>query len=305
VAAFSALIAGQVELLFHLADAALLPGVSGLLVAFLHLVQGKEAAGQERAVGALLYASGQCSEAHQQRVIHLIESQERSLQVFAEFVDAPLRERWEAQQLAPGTARLERLRRTLCAARAGAPLDTAHSDTWFDVCSERIDILWGLEVALVARLREACDAQIRQAEQELQDSAGLLRRLRDHPPPHAHAVERFFDVAAQPGAAPQLVGAGGESTSLLELVQAQSARLSSMESELDAARRALHERKVIERAKGVLMSRLRMTEEAAFRALQKTSMDQNRRLLEVAEATLALPDQAFAQLAAAPDKPAR
>ena len=33
----------------------------------------------------------------------------------------------------------------------------------------------------------------------------------------------------------------------------------------------------------------------AFRVLQKTSMDQNRRLLEVAEATLALPDLAFAK----------
>jgi len=48
----------------------------------------------------------------------------------------------------------------------------------------------------------------------------------------------------------------------------------------------------------VLMSRLRMSEEVAFRALQKTSMDQNRRLLDVAEATLALSDEAFAQLAA-------
>ncbi|WP_348754388.1 ANTAR domain-containing protein, partial [uncultured Aquincola sp.] len=62
----------------------------------------------------------------------------------------------------------------------------------------------------------------------------------------------------------------------------------------------LHERKVIERAKGVLMSRLGMSEEAAFRALQKTSMDQNRRLLDVAEATLSLPDFAFGPAPAAP-----
>jgi AmiR/NasT family two-component response regulator len=67
-----------------------------------------------------------------------------------------------------------------------------------------------------------------------------------------------------------------------------------MEAELEAARRALHERKIIERAKGVLMSRMGLSEEAAFRALQKTAMDQNRRLLDVAEATLALPDLAFA-----------
>ena len=43
------------------------------------------------------------------------------------------------------------------------------------------------------------------------------------------------------------------------------------------------------------MARLGMNEEVAFRVLQKTSMDQNRRLLDVAEATLSLPDIAFAQ----------
>lgn len=304
VAAFSTLIAGQVELISHVADATLVPGVSPLLVAFLHLVQGKEAAGQERAVGALMYASGLCDEDHQQRLIHLIDAQERSFQVFAEFADAGLRGRWDDFQLAAGTARLERLRRTLCAARAGMALDRQLSDAWFEVCSARIDVLWELELALMKHLREACDAQIGQAQQELQDSEGLLKRLRDNPPPHTHAVERYFDIASHPGAAPALVGEK-ESNSLLQLVQSQSLRLAGMEAELDAARRALHERKVIERAKGVLMSRLRMSEEVAFRALQKTSMDQNRRLVDVAEATLALPDQAFAQLAAQPDKPRR
>ena len=68
-----------------------------------------------------------------------------------------------------------------------------------------------------------------------------------------------------------------------------------MESELDAARRALNDRKVIERAKGVLMARLGMSGEVAFRTLQKASMDHNKRLVDVAEATLALPDLAFAQ----------
>ena len=77
------------------------------------------------------------------------------------------------------------------------------------------------------------------------------------------------------------------------MLQAQTARLASMESELEAARRALHERKLIERAKGALMARMGLTEEAAFRALQKTSMDHNRKLVDVAEAALALPDLVF------------
>ena len=142
-------------------------------------------------------------------------------------------------------------------------------------------------------------------QQDLQDSEGLIQRLRENPPPHTHAVDRFFNAAEQPDAVPVLPtlsdGAGGSQTSedsakassLADLLQTQSARLASMEVELDAARRALHERKVIERAKGALMSRLGLSEEAAFRSLQKASMDHNRRLLDVAEATLSLPDFFF------------
>jgi hypothetical protein len=294
VAAFSHLIAGLIELVFHVADAAGVPSVSRLLVAFLHLVQAEEEAGQERAVGALLYASGQADEAHQQRVVHLIEAQERSLRVFAEFADPTLRTRWEEQQLVPGVAQLERLRRTLCTARPGSALDSNLSDTWFNVCTERMNELWLLQVELVKRLRDECAARIGEAQKDLQDSKGLLRRLRDNPPPRTHAVDRFFDLASAPEAVQ--APAGTESTSLLDLLQAQSARMAGMEAELETARRTLNERKVIDRAKGMLMTRLGISEDVAFRMLQKTSMDQNRRLLDVAEATLSLPDFAFASL---------
>lgn len=305
IAAFSHLIAGLIELVFHVADAAALPSVSRQLVALLHLVQAQEEAGQERAMGALLFASGQGSDAHQQRVLHLIDAQERSLRVFSEFADPALRTRWEQQQLAPGMAQLERLRRTLCVARPGAALDSNLSDAWFDVSTERINALWQLQIELVQRLREDCAARILEAQQDLQDSRGLLRGLRDNPPQRTHAVDRFFDIAIAPQALPdQAAGAhAGESASLLELLQTQSARMASMEAELEAARRTLNERKVIERAKGVLMARLGMNEEVAFRVLQKTSMDQNRRLLDVAEATLSLPDLAFAHPDRKGDKP--
>lgn len=306
IAAFSHLIAGLIELVFHVADAAALPSVSRQLVALLHLVQAQEEAGQERAMGALLFASGLGSDAHQQRVLHLIDAQERSLRVFSEFADLALRTRWEQQQLAPGMAQLERLRRTLCVARPGAALDSNLSDAWFDVSTERINALWLLQVELVQRLREDCAARILEAQQDLQDSRGLLRGLRDNPPQRTHAVDRFFDIAIAPEAVPEQAASApaGESASLLELLQAQSARMASMEAELGAARRTLNERKVIERAKGVLMARLGMNEEVAFRVLQKTSMDQNRRLLDVAEATLSLPDLAFAHPGRKGDKPA-
>ncbi len=299
VQAYSRVVAGLVELIVLVADASAHPAIARRLVALVHLVQGNEAAGQERAVGAELFAGGICHEAPQQRVVHLIEAQERNLQTWAEFADEALRLRWEQQQLSPGVARLERLRRTLCAARPGATLDSQLSETWFSVCSERITELWQLQVDLLQGLREDCQAQIEAARQDLLDSERLLRELRANPPAQRQAVERERDLTAP---ASRVVDGPTEPKpdehALLALVQEQSTRLARMESELEAARRALHERKIIERAKGMLMARLGMTEDVAFRALQKTAMDQNRRLLQVAEATLSLPDFVFTREAA-------
>ncbi len=289
VATFSRLIAGLMELIFQLADAPLQPDISRLLVAFFHLVQGKEAAGQERAVGAQLFASGVCSEVGQQRIIDLIDGQERSLQVFEAFAEPALRQLWQQQQLAPHVARLERLRRTLCSAKPGVTLDSLLSDSWFEVTSTRISELWELQVRLVQCLRQACEQQIRSAEQELLDSEGLLQQWLDNPPPQPPAVERLFQGEELSPSA----GAAAPRPALADWLQAQSERLASMEAELEAARRVMQERKVIERAKGALMSRLGLSEEAAYRALQKASMDHNRRLIDVAQATLSLPDLVF------------
>jgi response regulator NasT len=48
-------------------------------------------------------------------------------------------------------------------------------------------------------------------------------------------------------------------------------------------RQALEDRKIIERAKGIVMRRLRMEEEDAFRRLRKFASDHNRRVIEVAQ----------------------
>jgi response regulator NasT len=48
-------------------------------------------------------------------------------------------------------------------------------------------------------------------------------------------------------------------------------------------RQALEDRKVIERAKGVVMKRLCVDEEEAFRRLRKAASDHNQKLVEVAQ----------------------
>ena len=57
-----------------------------------------------------------------------------------------------------------------------------------------------------------------------------------------------------------------------------------MRNELQETRRALEERKVIDRAKGLLMKAKGLEEDAAYALLRKTAMDQGRRVADVAEA---------------------
>ncbi|MBI2216200.1 MAG: ANTAR domain-containing protein [Candidatus Rokubacteria bacterium] len=56
--------------------------------------------------------------------------------------------------------------------------------------------------------------------------------------------------------------------------------------EVQALRRALEERKLIERAKGTLMDRYRLTEDEAFRRMRRAAMDSRRPMVDVARAVL-------------------
>jgi two-component system, response regulator PdtaR len=51
-------------------------------------------------------------------------------------------------------------------------------------------------------------------------------------------------------------------------------------------RQALEDRKVIERAKGLLMKKVGLDEQEAFRRLQRLAMDSNRKMIEVAQMVL-------------------
>lgn len=73
-------------------------------------------------------------------------------------------------------------------------------------------------------------------------------------------------------------------TPILEAAVARFQMIKQMRTELAETRRALEERKVIDRAKGLLMKARGIGEEEAYAMLRKTAMDQGRRVAEVAEA---------------------
>jgi response regulator NasT len=62
--------------------------------------------------------------------------------------------------------------------------------------------------------------------------------------------------------------------------------IDTMRRENETLRRKLASRKLVERAKGILMRRLGLSEPEAFRRIQKTAMDTRRPMADVAQALL-------------------
>jgi len=73
-------------------------------------------------------------------------------------------------------------------------------------------------------------------------------------------------------------------TPILDAAITRFHMVSRMRTELAATRRALEERKTIDRAKGILMKARGISEDEAYALLRKAAMDQGSKLAEVAEA---------------------
>ncbi len=67
-------------------------------------------------------------------------------------------------------------------------------------------------------------------------------------------------------------------------------QLTDTRNELDQRTAQLQERKVIDRAKGLLMQRQALSEQEAYEKLRKTAMDKNLRLVDVAQRMLDVAD---------------
>ena len=72
----------------------------------------------------------------------------------------------------------------------------------------------------------------------------------------------------------------------LDVAVTRFSELEAVRKENEALRRKLESRKLVDRAKGLLMTRLGMSEPEAFRRIQKTAMDTRMTMAEVAHALL-------------------
>jgi len=153
----------------------------------------------------------------------------------------------------------------------------------------------------------------------VRDMANLLRRIVDEDPdvifidlenPNRDVLEQMFQVsrcvrrpiamfvdrsdthtiqrAVEAGVSAYIVdGLRKERVkAILDMAVSRFNAFSQLHDELERARQELEERKLIERAKGLLMKERGLTEEAAYGLLRNAAMNENRRLAEVAQSVL-------------------
>ncbi|GKV89437.1 nitrate regulatory protein [Pectobacterium carotovorum] len=290
---FNDIVRNLLALVFEVSDTAADPGISRALIAMFSFMQGKELAGQERAIGAAAYAAGCVDEETRQKLLDLIERQDRCFDTFLSFSDEESQQRWRAIAV---DSEFERLRRIVCTRSPIEKLPEADSLHWFSIATRRIDEMKQMEDELEQTLMQRCRTRIAAAEKACSDQRADLEELMAQQEKDEPGYSIFIaghDVegqSAQPGwlhsdgVSPQL------GRSLLSLVQQQSRRLQAQDHELAALRATLNERKQIDRAKGLLMQHRGLSEEEAYKTLRRMAMSQNKKLIDIATAMLAVAD---------------
>jgi response regulator NasT len=75
-------------------------------------------------------------------------------------------------------------------------------------------------------------------------------------------------------------------TSILDLCISRFNAFARLQTELDHAKGALEERRIIDRAKGVLMQARKLTEDQAYALLRRTAMNENKKIADIAQSVL-------------------
>ena len=108
----------------------------------------------------------------------------------------------------------------------------------------------------------------------------------------AYSERELVEAAVRAGASGYLVKPVSDEQiePALTVALNRFAELRDLNDELSDLKEALEARKVVERAKGILMRRLQMPEDEAYKRLQKLSRDRRQTLKQTAEQLLAAAD---------------
>lgn len=284
--AFTRLIGGLLAVVFEAADTALDPQVTRALAALFNFMQGKELSGQERACGVIGFTAGYLDDAQREQMRQLIESQQRCFELFAQHAHDQALRSWES--IAADEAPIRQLRDIALRTSPDQRVDTGLAELWFDVMTARIDAMRQVESLLAQALVQRSQERIVQTRADMANHRTLVRQLGSAPATETPPM--LFNVQGSSMDAPPADGVGGHlGRSILELVQEQTLRLQRLGDELQEARSALDEYKYVDQAKRALMRLYGLSEQTAYRHMQRAAMDSGRRVVDIAKEIVALP----------------
>jgi two-component system, response regulator / RNA-binding antiterminator len=147
----------------------------------------------------------------------------------------------------------------------------------------------GDDLAAVVRERQP-DVIIIDVDSPSRDTLESLRAInRDLPRPIVmfvdHSDGHAIEEAMKAGVSAYVIdGLNAQRVkSVIDVAIARFKEYQTLRSELERTKSSLQDRKVIDRAKGILMEQRKITEDEAYRSLRSLAMEQNRRLVDVAQ----------------------
>lgn len=285
--AFTRPIGGLLSVVFEAADTAVDPQVTRNLVALFNFMQGKELAGQERAAGVAGFTAGFFDSQSRDRLGYLADAQKRCFESFVEHAEVGLLEDWNQLCSDQLMAELARLRQVALRSSETSRIASALAEVWFELASQRIDVMKQLEDRMTARLHALCQSKITQAQADLENHRALLKRLAQMDEQAGEPAARLFNVQATELDSVPADNMGSQlNRSVLDVLHAQSVRLQELSGQLEEARRSLSDRRLIDRAKSLLMAQHGLKEDEAYRMLQNAAMERSQRLADVAQTLL-------------------
>lgn len=124
----------------------------------------------------------------------------------------------------------------------------------------------------------------------------LLQASQEQPCPMVLLSERAdaqaANAAVEAGAHAVIVGdpEAVELAPILAAARAQFKKIERLRTELAQTHQQLAERKIVEKAKGILMKQRGWTEEEAYQSLRKLAMERKQKLVQIAEQVIAIAD---------------
>ncbi|PKM05498.1 MAG: transcription antitermination regulator [Gammaproteobacteria bacterium HGW-Gammaproteobacteria-6] len=284
---FTRPIGGLLSVVFEAADTAVDPDITRSLVALFNFMQGKELAGQERACGVAGFIGGYFNDELKVRLQYLGEAQQRCFDCFADHADAAMLSQWQSLCDQDVLGEIGRLRQVAVRSLKSSPMPGSLAELWFDLASQRIDSMKLLEDSLTEQLQQLCHSKIAQAQSDLENHRALLQRLSSLDRDAEQPATMLFNVQVTELDSVPADNMGSQlNRSVFDVLHAQTLRLQELGQQLDEARRSLSERKLVDRAKGLLMAQHGLKEDEAYRMLQNAAMERSQRLADVAQTLL-------------------